>query len=60
MVTEPCSLVYELRSVIDRIDVGALFAQSQPLDIELGSGDGSFLVEYARRHPERNFIGVER
>ena len=60
MVTEPCSLVYELRSIIDRIEVAALFAQSQPLDIELGSGDGSFLVEYARRHPERNFIGVER
>src|SRR5262249_4353847 len=26
----------------------------------LGSGDGSFLVEWARRHPARNFIGVER
>jgi len=28
--------------------------------VELGCGDASFLVEYARRHPERNFIGVER
>lgn len=26
----------------------------------MGSGDGSFLAEYARLHPGRNFIGVER
>jgi tRNA (guanine-N7-)-methyltransferase len=26
----------------------------------LGSGDGSFLTGWARRHPEHNFIGVER
>jgi tRNA (guanine-N7-)-methyltransferase len=28
--------------------------------VELGSGDASFLAEYARRHPGHNFIGVER
>jgi tRNA (guanine-N7-)-methyltransferase len=37
-----------------------LFSKPQPLEVELGCGDASFLVEYARRHPERNFIGVER
>lgn len=31
-----------------------------PLEVDLGSGDGSFLVEMAKRHPERNFLGVER
>lgn len=60
IVSEPCSLVYELRSIVDRIDVGGMFPRSQALDIELGSGDGSFLVEYARQHPDHNFIGVER
>lgn len=30
------------------------------MEVELGSGDGSFLVEYASHHPNRNFIGVER
>jgi tRNA (guanine-N7-)-methyltransferase len=54
------SLVYELTSVIERLDLQALFAKSQPLEIELGSGDGSFLIEYARRNSDRNFIGVER
>jgi tRNA (guanine-N7-)-methyltransferase len=37
-----------------------MFAREQPLEIELGSGDGSFLAHYAGLHPERNFIGVER
>ena len=30
------------------------------MEVELGSGDGSFLVEYSRQRPEINFLGVER
>ncbi len=30
------------------------------LEVDLGCGDGSFLMEMARHHPERDFIGVER
>jgi tRNA (guanine-N7-)-methyltransferase len=56
----PQALIYKLTSILDRLDTVQLFSKAQPLDIELGSGDGSFLVEYAVRHPERNFIGVER
>ena len=40
--------------------MAGLFPQSQPLEIELGCGDASFLVEYARRYPQQNYIGVER
>ncbi len=54
------SLIYELASVVERIELRRLFACPQPLEVELGSGDGSFLVEYASLHPEHNFIGVER
>ena len=54
-----CS-IYELPSIIERIDLAMLFAQGQPLEVELGSGDATFLAGYAARHPERNFIGVER
>ena len=32
----------------------------KPFEIDLGCGDGEFLVEMAARHPERNFLGVER
>jgi len=31
-----------------------------PLEIDLGSGDGAFLVARALQHPDRNFLGVER
>ena len=33
---------------------------SAPLEIDLGCGDGTFLVEMAKHYPERNFLGVER
>lgn len=33
---------------------------ARPLEVDLGCGDGSFLVEMATMHPERNFLGVER
>src|SRR5206468_10267410 len=54
------SLLYTPRSYVERLELGQLFPTAQPLEVELGSGDGSFLVEWARRHPEHNFIGVER
>jgi tRNA (guanine-N7-)-methyltransferase len=53
-------LIYPLTSILERIDLERLFPKAQPLEVELGSGDGSFLVEYAALHPERNFIGIER
>jgi tRNA (guanine-N7-)-methyltransferase len=54
------SSIIALDSIVERIDLSAAFPQTQPLEVELGSGDGTFLVKYAERHPERNFIGVER
>src|SRR5690348_2127555 len=54
------SLIVELKSILESLDVAALFPKVQPLEIELGCGDASFLLNYAGTHPERNFIGVER
>jgi tRNA (guanine-N7-)-methyltransferase len=59
-ITAPPSLVYELPSIVERLDLAKLFPKRQPLEVELGCGDASFLAEYARRHPGKNFIGVER
>ena len=56
----PEKLVVQLSSIVERLNLAELFPKAQPLEVELGCGDASFLVEYARRHPERNFIGVER
>jgi tRNA (guanine-N7-)-methyltransferase len=54
------SLIVELRSIVEPLALGELFPKPQPLEVELGCGDASFLVELARRYPEKNFIGVER
>src|SRR6266581_1179605 len=59
-VIERPSLLYDLPSILQRIELTKVFPKAQPVEIELGSGDGSFLVEYAAQHPEHNFIGVER
>jgi tRNA (guanine-N7-)-methyltransferase len=56
----PASLIYALPTILEPLDLAQLFPQAQPLEVELGSGDSSFLAELARRQPERNFIGVER
>src|SRR5262249_49168703 len=54
------SSIIELDSIIEPIDLTAVFPHPQPLEVELGSGDGTFLVNYASRHHERNFLAVER
>ena len=37
-----------------------MFGAVAPLEVELGAGDGSFLIAWAAAHPDRHFIGVER
>jgi tRNA (guanine-N7-)-methyltransferase len=53
-------LVVQLRTILEPLDLAELFSRRQPLEVELGCGDASFLIEYARRNPQINFIGVER
>ena len=53
-------MLYTLPTILERIPIATIFPRAQPLEVELGCGDASFLVEYARRRPEINFIGVER
>jgi tRNA (guanine-N7-)-methyltransferase len=56
----PRDLIFSLPSIDDPIDLARLFSNGRPLEVELGCGDGSFLVQYAASHPGHNFIGVER
>jgi len=58
--TEPATLIHRLTSILQPLDLDGLFARLQPVEVELGSGDGSFLTRYAAAHPESNFLGVER
>lgn len=54
------TLIHQFESIVERIALEIIFPKAQPLELELGSGDGSFLAKYAQAHPEHNFIGVER
>ena len=54
------SLLVELRSIVEHLDPAALFPRPQPLEVELGCGDGSFLLRHAGEHPEKNFLAIER
>lgn len=37
-----------------------VFGNSQPVEIEIGSGKGRFIITSGRTHPTRNFLGIER
>jgi tRNA G46 methylase TrmB len=51
-------LIYRPPSVVDPLPLASLFPASQPLEVELGAGDGSFLAAYAAARRDLNFIGV--
>jgi len=54
------TLICRPASYVERLDPTQIFSTPQPLEVELGCGDGSFLVQWAKAHPQHNFLGVER
>lgn len=42
------------------LDYAALFGNDNPVHLEIGCGKGGFICEIAARHPEINFIAVEK
>ena len=47
-------------SILEPLSPREMFGTDQLIEVDLGSGPGKFLVESARRFPERNFLGIER
>lgn len=43
-----------------RANNAEIFPRNAPLEIDLGCGDGAFLIAMAKKFPEHNFLGVER
>lgn len=37
-----------------------VFGNEHPVELDLGCGDGSFLMQMAEEFPDHNFVGVER
>ncbi len=55
---EPCELIPQ--DYFTELSISDHFERKAPLEVDLGCGDGSFLLGMAQHHPERNFLGVER
>ncbi len=43
-----------------RVPLETLFPKPGPLEVDIGCGEGAFLAAMAERHPDRNFVGIER
>ncbi len=56
------SLIYELETIQEPVVWENLFPHRPdfPIEVELGSGDGTFLMDYAQSNPDINVVGVER
>lgn len=54
------ALLHDFQSITEPLRWEKLFSVQQPAELEIGCGDGGFLLEWASRHPEKNFLGVER
>jgi tRNA (guanine-N7-)-methyltransferase len=54
------TLLHEFRTILEPLNLTEHFPTPQSLEVELGCGDGSFILEWARRNPGRNFLAVER
>lgn len=46
-------------SMIGMLDFDVLFGRPAPVQMEVGSGKGTFLLEEAKAFPEKNFFGIE-
>lgn len=46
--------------ITKRATIAGIFGREAPLEVDFGSGDGSFILAMAARFPERNFLGTER
>ncbi len=47
------------KQVARPLDWVAIFGRDAPRELEIGFGNGDYLVARARQHPERDFVGIE-
>lgn len=65
MSIQGCNMLSVSDIVISELDMPVrpkwcrLFGRDAPIELEIGIGNGEFIVNMASMHPERNFVGVE-
>jgi len=57
LTVEPIGL--DVETLPRPIDWAAMFGNSHPVEMEIGMGKGTFLLEQAKTRPETNFFGIE-
>ncbi len=56
---EQCWPRFGLEWQPEPLDLPTLFGNHNPVYLEIGFGNGESLAEMARKHPDRNYIGIE-
>ena len=56
-VVEPVGLVVE--TLPRPLDFAALYGNANPVELEIGTGKGTFLLDQAHTRPDTNFFGIE-
>jgi tRNA (guanine-N7-)-methyltransferase len=57
LIVEPIGI--DVDAIARPIDWAAMFGNDHPVEIEIGMGKGTFLLEQARTRVETNFFGIE-
>src|SRR5688500_2981961 len=57
LIVEPIGL--DVETIARPIDLAAMFGNSNPLEIEIGMGKGTFITDQAKARPDVNFFGIE-
>lgn len=58
--TDLSSLLSYADHLPEKYDFAEMFGNDHPVELEVGSGKGLFLLRESRRRPDVNFVGVER
>lgn len=53
-------ILYTPPSWFERLDWARVFPKAQPIEVDLGCGDGTLLLHWAGKFPDHNWLGVER
>jgi tRNA (guanine-N7-)-methyltransferase len=64
MVSAPSTIAVQAEIIpanyFAALDFEPIYGNRAPLEVDLGCGDGSFLVAAAAAKPSKNFLGIER
>jgi tRNA (guanine-N7-)-methyltransferase len=57
---DPDALEFVPENYFASLDPEQLFGRNAPLEVDVGCGEGAFIVAMAAKNPAHNFLGIER